>query len=163
MTVDGCTVLCHMLIRFLCFFSPRQLRVVRAFRRTLEDIEDIRSTRSFQSLHSIRSLRGSHLAHHRPLSDELCHYIGTTVGADWNGSRLREQNGSYTNMAMCAHESLTDNVCRLSIRSRSADNVSVTDSGATLPCAAMPPGGVLLSVSPHNRSSPNMRLRETSI
>ena len=140
---------------------------MRAFRRTLEDIEEIRSTRSFQSLHSTRSLRGSHMAqHHRPLSDDICHYRSTAVSGrgDWNGSRLREQNGSYTNMAMCVHDGQADNVCKLSNRSRSADNVSVTDAaGTTLPCAAMPTGGVPLSVSPHNRSSPNMRLHETSM
>ncbi|XP_014670937.1 PREDICTED: plasma membrane calcium-transporting ATPase 2-like [Priapulus caudatus] len=42
-----------------------QLRVVRAFRSTLEEVEDGRSIHSLHSMHSLRSSR----SHHRPLSE----------------------------------------------------------------------------------------------
>uniref|UniRef100_A0A6B0VFM2 Calcium-transporting ATPase n=1 Tax=Ixodes ricinus TaxID=34613 RepID=A0A6B0VFM2_IXORI len=45
-----------------------QLRVVRAFKSTLEDVEDKRSVHSVHSLHSLRSSR-SHPGGTRPLSD----------------------------------------------------------------------------------------------
>lgn len=39
---------------------PCQLRVVRAFKSTLEDLEEKRSVHSFQSFHSLRSSRSHH-------------------------------------------------------------------------------------------------------
>lgn len=50
------------------FFPGFQLRVVRAFKSTLEDVEDKRSVHSVHSLHSLRSSR-SHPGGTRPLSD----------------------------------------------------------------------------------------------
>ncbi|XP_052827689.1 plasma membrane calcium-transporting ATPase 2 isoform X3 [Octopus bimaculoides] len=50
----------------------QQLRVVRAFKSTLEDLEEKRSIHSFHSLHSIRSSR-SHPGP-RPISEEAYHH-----------------------------------------------------------------------------------------
>lgn len=50
------------------FHPGFQLRVVRAFKSTLEDVEDKRSVHSVHSLHSLRSSR-SHPGGTRPLSD----------------------------------------------------------------------------------------------
>lgn len=47
------------------FFSFQQLRVVRAFKSTLEDMEERRSVHSLHSLHSLRSSR----SHPKQLSD----------------------------------------------------------------------------------------------
>ena len=54
----------NMAAIFFCW----QLRVVKAFKSTLEDLEEKRSVHSFHSLHSIRSSR-SHQGP-RPISEE---------------------------------------------------------------------------------------------
>ena len=63
----------------LCFFSSlfQQLRVVKAFKSTLEDLEEKRSVHSFQSLHSIRSSRSHH--GHRPISEEVNNHLLRTT------------------------------------------------------------------------------------
>lgn len=62
---------CVDLNGWLIFFCW-QLRVVRAFKSTLEDLEEKRSIHSFHSLHSIRSSR-SHPGP-RPISEEAYHH-----------------------------------------------------------------------------------------
>ncbi|XP_064632110.1 plasma membrane calcium-transporting ATPase 2-like isoform X3 [Lineus longissimus] len=67
-----------------------QLRVVRAFKSTLEDLEEKRSVHSFHSLHSLRSSRSQS---HKPLSDELYPMDYTkSASSDHNGSYLRTSN-----------------------------------------------------------------------
>ncbi len=101
--------------------SLLQLRVVRAFKSTLEDIEEKRSIHSFQS--SIRSSR-SHQGH-RPLSEEL-HSPMDFTGKVPPG----EQNGSYTNMALVIHEHPAESYIhrnsKVSTKSRSAENLSLS-------------------------------------
>lgn len=48
-------VLDFVLILWICRLRPKQLRVVRAFKSTLEDLEDRRSVASLHSLRSSRS------------------------------------------------------------------------------------------------------------
>ncbi|WAR25426.1 AT2B3-like protein [Mya arenaria] len=56
----------------------QQLRVVKAFKSTLEDLEEKRSVHSFQSLHNLRTSRSHH--GHRPISEEIMnnHLLRTT-------------------------------------------------------------------------------------
>ena len=65
-------------LSFFAFSLSEQLRVVKAFKSTLEDLEEKRSIRSFHSLQSIRSSRSHHGA--RPISGDLYnnHLLRTT-------------------------------------------------------------------------------------
>ena len=134
-------------------FCSIQLRVVRAFKSTLEDLEEKRSIHSFHSLHSIRSSR-SHQGH-RPLSEEL----------HANHYRIRKspstgQNGSYTNMAMVIQE----HNFKLNGKSRSAENVALMDSGFPPPVVVVQ--GASNNPSPRTLSSSDLsthKLFETTI
>lgn len=112
-----------------------QLRVVRAFKSTLEDIEEKRSIHSFQSIPSIRSSR-SHQGH-RPLSAEL------NSPSDYQCRPFAvEQNGSYTNMALVMQEKGCEQLNhKLASKSRSAENISLSRGSPT--CAIAP--GVIIA------------------
>ena len=113
--------------------SLSQLRVVRAFKSTLEDIEEKRSVHSYHSLHSLRSSR-SHHGYPRPLSED---YSGTPAAADGHRSmRKTEPNGSYTNMALVQENNAQSGEHRhrrktSNNKSRSAENISSTMSEST--------------------------------
>ena len=160
-----------------------QLRVVRAFKSTLEDLEEKRSIRSFHSVHSLRSSR-SHQGH-RPLSEELfgnpdipnlttSHVGGGGVtGGMGPKSRSPEQNGSYTNMALVIHENSAGRRRSGSSsaggrsKSRSAENVSLIDGITVGSCGGHPTVVVQRSSpsTPRNYSSSSelQRLHETTI
>ncbi|ELU11612.1 hypothetical protein CAPTEDRAFT_227483 [Capitella teleta] len=103
-----------------------QLRVVRAFKSTLDGLEECRSLRSFHSSHSLRASR----SHHRPLSEEI--YV--------NAPR---QNGSYTNMALATGSKRaargTDRLgCSQRSHSRSAENMALVQEEPASPSSPSP-------------------------
>ena len=121
----------------LCSVSL-QLRVVRAFRSTLDELEDKRSVHSFQSIHSMRSSR-SHQGH-RPLSDELMNPTDISAKTPSPGAEAANGSYQYTNMGLVIHEnrmfgegvsrrtSKEGGGRRASAKSRSAENVALLDS-----------------------------------
>ena len=137
----------------ICFFSPKQLRVVRAFKSTLEDLEEKRSVHSFHSLHSSRSHQG-----HRPLFEEVLPHHPEIP----KSSSALEQNGSYTNMALVIQENHSEHR-KMSTKSRSAENVSLLDPGSGAPTVVVQAASP--NASPRTYSSDNnlRRLHETSI
>ena len=115
-------------------FSTFQLRVVRAFKSTLEEVEEKRSVQSVHSFHSLRSSR-SHQGH-RPLSDELLN--PTDIGGRTPSPGTEASNG-FHNMGMVIHENKVfggggGSSRASSIKSRSVENVALLDGclqGAT--------------------------------
>ncbi len=114
-------------------FPPLQLRVVRAFKSTLEEVEEKRSVQSVHSFHSLRSSR-SHQGH-RPLSDELLN--PTDIGGRTPSPGTEGSNG-FHNMGMVIHENKIlgggGSSRASSIKSRSVENVALLDGclqGAT--------------------------------
>lgn len=93
------------------YFLFGQLRVVRAFRSTVDDTEEKRSIHSVHSLHSLRSSR-SHQGP-RPLSDELLQ--SGIPGAGYNNRAMTHHNGQLTT------------------KSRSAENIAMLASTDTTP------------------------------
>lgn len=85
-----------------------QLRVIRAFKSTLEDLEERRSIHSLHSLHSLRSSR-SHTGPWppRPLSDI------TYIDEDPTSTKLSPQQQSKTNDNDDHHRLLSPNTLRL--------------------------------------------------
>ena len=138
-------------------FCSIQLRVVRAFKSTLEDIEEKRSIHSFHSFHSIRSSR-SHQGH-RPLSEvEVLH---SNHHYRIKKSPSTGQNGSYTNMAMIIQEHSN---FKVNGKSRSAENVALVDAGYLPPMVVIQ--GASNNPSPRTLSSSDLsthKLYETTI
>jgi hypothetical protein len=65
-----------------------QLRVVRAFRSTLEDLEEKRSVHSFNSFHSLRSSRSQHGP--RTITEEASTTTTTTGVSSTGGQRFNK-------------------------------------------------------------------------
>ena len=124
-------------------YTLTQLRVVRAFKSTLEDIEEKRSVQSYHSYHCLRKSLSHHgqTATSRPLYEEtppnivIVAAMGGSCGmATKNPSQgvsrggTGERNGSYCNMAMSFTTEGSSSVGsgrRLSNKSRSAENISL--------------------------------------
>ena len=141
------------------FFLSTQLRVVRAFKSTLEDLEEKHSIHSFHSLHSIRSSR-SHQGHPR-LCDELSQPIMDAAGPK---APSPEQNGSYTNMALTIRENTVHEYRKMSTKSRSAENVSLVERQHSPPSVVIQ--AATPNASPRSYSSANslqLRMHETTI
>ena len=137
-----------------------QLRVVRAFKSTLEDIEEKRSLHSFHSLHSLRSSR-SHHGWHRPMSEELNIVVDIR-----QGTRVVEPNASYTNMALVIHEiNSVEHRRKCSNKSRSAENISMMEAAHNdVPSVAVQRTSPKpASPRTFSTSDINVRLHETAI
>jgi hypothetical protein len=138
-----------------------QLRVVRAFKSTLEDIEEKRSVHSFHSFHSLRSSR-SHHGWQRPLSEELSSPADVQLSI-----RKMEPNGSYTNMALVMHENnAAERQRRTSNKSRSAENISTTlesTQGGSPTVMTRRPSPKPPSPRTFSTSDINVKLHETAI
>ena len=129
----------------------RQLRVVRAFKSTLEDFEEKRSIHSFHSLHSIRSSRSQQ--GQRPLSAELD--ITSSKAAP---SVPVEQNGAYTNPEF----SMQENSFKSNCKSRSVENV--TRMSSEIVCDNVGVGSIVAyHGSSYSTSDINLKTTETTI
>ncbi|XP_076469656.1 uncharacterized protein LOC143299985 [Babylonia areolata] len=119
-----------------------QLRVVRAFKSTLEDLEEKRSVHSFHSFHSLRSSR----SHHGPRT--ITEEAAAAPNAHHNHDRfLRTTPPRLTSPSYPTAPSFR-------VKSQSFENV---------PLVSKQPSPILASTNPAHKASPPKTLSHSDI
>lgn len=120
-----------------------QLRVVRAFKSTLEDLEEKRSIHSFHSFHSLRSSR----SHHGPrtITEEAA--MNTFARDIYNQDLFLRNSPPRTT-------SSSYSTAPFRVKSQSFENV---------PLVSKQPSPVLASINPAHKASPPKTLSHSDI
>lgn len=141
------SVVCALL-NLLIFFPhltrviplPPQLRVVRAFKSTLEDLEEKRSIHSFHSLHSLRTSR-SHQGP-RPISEE---------GTIYNYDKHQRNVTRSTDLPLASRTTIDH---KFKTKSHSFENV---------PLVAKQPSPLMVSSNPDHKTSPSKTFSHSDV
>ncbi|XP_070193159.1 uncharacterized protein [Littorina saxatilis] len=122
-----------------------QLRVVRAFKSTLEDLEDKRSVHSFHSFHSLRSSR----SHHGPRT------ITEEANANANSNQTHNHDRFLrTTPPRLTSPNYTSVPPSFRVKSQSFENV---------PLVSKQPSPIMASSNPGHKASPPKTLSHSDI